>query len=81
MQEVRLKLEGVITGYLRHFAFSRVFISSEGKFKTPVKSETELFVALANGRRQLDHVTWISIQDIMEFQDTPHNCQRLISSF
>ena len=41
------KTEGLITGHLRHFAFSRVFVNSESKYKTPVTSEAELFVTLA----------------------------------
>ena len=42
------KTEGLITGHLRHFAFSRVFFISEGESKNPITSETELFVTLAN---------------------------------
>ena len=49
MQEAFRKPEGLITGHLRHFAFSRVFFSSEGKSKTPVTFKMELFVTLANG--------------------------------
>ena len=42
MQETLREPECLITGHLRHFAFSRVFFN-------PVTSETELFVTLANG--------------------------------
>ena len=49
MEEASRKPEGLITGHYRHFAFSRVFFSLEGESKTPVTSETELFVTLANG--------------------------------
>ena len=48
MKDAYRKPEGLITGHLRHFPFSRVFVSSEGKSKTPVTSETELFVKLVN---------------------------------
>ena len=46
MQEALKKLDSLITKNLRHFAFSRVFIRSESKSKTPATSEMELFVAL-----------------------------------
>ena len=49
MQETLREPEYLITGHLRHFAFSRVFFNSESKYKTPVTSETELFATLANG--------------------------------
>ena len=46
MQEARRKPEVLCT---RYFDFSRVFFSSEGGSKSPVISETELIVVLANG--------------------------------
>ena len=49
MQKSPRKPDGLMTGQLRHFASSRVFFSSEGKSKTPAKSEMDLFVTLANG--------------------------------
>ena len=48
MQEARRKPETLINGHLRHFAFSRVFFSSECESKTTVLSKTELFITLAN---------------------------------
>ena len=49
MQEARKKPDGLITNNLRYFVFSRVSFTSESESKTPEKSETELFVRLANG--------------------------------
>ena len=49
MQETCRKPEGLITEHLRHFAFSRVFLTSKSESKILVISETELFVTLANG--------------------------------
>ena len=43
------KPKGLINGHLRHFAFSRVFISSEGESKTLVTPETGLLVTLVDG--------------------------------
>ena len=48
MQEARRKPEGLIAWHFRHFAFLRVFYSSEGESKTSATYEMELFVALAN---------------------------------
>ena len=47
MQEAHRKPEGIISKHFRHFAFSRVFFSSEGECKTAT-SEVEIFVALGN---------------------------------
>ena len=71
MQEASRKPEDFITGHLRHFAFWRVFVSSQGKSKTSVTSETKLFVKLVNDWKQLTHVTWRSMQDITEVLGTP----------
>ena len=43
------KPDSLITKHLRHFAFLRVFSSSEGESKTHITSDTELFVTLPNG--------------------------------
>ena len=48
MQEARRKPEGLIAWHFRHFAFLRVFYSSEGESKTSGTYEMELFVELAN---------------------------------
>ena len=53
-------------GNVGHFAFSRVFFSSQGESKTPATSETELFVTFVNKWKLLAHVTWCFIQDITE---------------
>ena len=42
MQENRKKT-GLITRHLRHFAFRKVFFSSEGDSETSAASKTELF--------------------------------------
>ena len=44
MQETRRKPEGFITGDLGYLTFSKVFVSSEDASKTPITSETEVFV-------------------------------------
>ena len=48
MLETRKKPDGLITKNLKHFAFSRVFLRSENESKPPARSETGLFVTLAN---------------------------------
>ena len=49
MQEFLKKRTVLSPRTLRHFAFSRVFFTSESESKTPATSQMKLFVTLANG--------------------------------
>ena len=58
MQETLRKPESLITRHLRHFVFSRFFVSSKGESKTPVKSEAELFCEINQWLKAVSSGPW-----------------------
>ena len=58
MQEARRKPEGLIAWHFRHFAFLRVFYSSEGESKTSGTYEMELFCGISQHNGHLTILTW-----------------------